>query len=141
MPPGFSGRGRSTAAACLIGSRRRRRAERVADRRHGRERMSAIDPITVEVIRHGLAAASREMGVTLRKTSCSPIFNEGNDYSCGDLRRAGQTRQPRRVPADPPRLAAVLRRTRSRLSATKVLRPATRCCSTTRTAAARTCPM
>jgi N-methylhydantoinase B len=41
------------------------------------------DPITVEVIRHGLAAASREMGVTLRKTSCSPIFNEGNDYSCG----------------------------------------------------------
>ena len=41
------------------------------------------DPITIEVIRHGLAAASREMGVTLRKTSCSPIFNEGNDYSCG----------------------------------------------------------
>jgi N-methylhydantoinase B len=44
-----------------------------------------IDPITIEVIRHGLAAASREMGVTLRKTSCSPIFNEGNDYSCGVL--------------------------------------------------------
>jgi N-methylhydantoinase B len=42
-----------------------------------------LDPITVEVIRHGLAAASREMGVTLRRTSCSPIFNEGNDYSCG----------------------------------------------------------
>lgn len=41
------------------------------------------DPITIEVIRHGLAAASREMGVTLRRTSCSPIFNEGNDYSCG----------------------------------------------------------
>jgi N-methylhydantoinase B len=40
------------------------------------------DPITIEVIRHGLAAAAREMGVTLRKTSCSPIFNEGNDYSC-----------------------------------------------------------
>jgi N-methylhydantoinase B len=44
---------------------------------------AALDPITVEVIRHGLAAASREMGVTLRRTSCSPIFNEGNDYSCG----------------------------------------------------------
>jgi N-methylhydantoinase B len=42
-----------------------------------------LDPITTEVIRHGLAAASREMGVTLRRTSCSPIFNEGNDYSCG----------------------------------------------------------
>jgi N-methylhydantoinase B len=43
----------------------------------------SLDPITVEVVRHGLASASREMGVTLRKTSCSPIFNEGNDYSCG----------------------------------------------------------
>ncbi len=40
------------------------------------------DPITIEVIRHGLHAAAREMGVTLRRTSCSPIFNEGNDYSC-----------------------------------------------------------
>lgn len=40
------------------------------------------DPITIEVIRNGLAAAAREMGVTLRRTSCSPIFNEGNDYSC-----------------------------------------------------------
>jgi N-methylhydantoinase B len=40
------------------------------------------DPITIEVIRHGLQAAAREMGVTLRRTSCSPIFNEGNDYSC-----------------------------------------------------------
>lgn len=44
--------------------------------------MSGIDPITVQVIGYALAAASREMGVTLRKTSCSPIFNEGNDYSC-----------------------------------------------------------
>jgi N-methylhydantoinase B len=41
-----------------------------------------IDAITIEVIRHGLHAAAREMGVTLRNTSCSPIFNEGNDYSC-----------------------------------------------------------
>ena len=40
------------------------------------------DRITVEVIRHALTAAAREMGVTLRMTSCSPIFNEGNDYSC-----------------------------------------------------------
>ena len=38
--------------------------------------------ITHEVIRHALTAISREMGVTLRMTSCSPIFNEGNDYSC-----------------------------------------------------------
>jgi len=44
--------------------------------------MTKGDMITHEVIRHALTAVSREMGVTLRMTSCSPIFNEGNDYSC-----------------------------------------------------------
>ncbi|HEY7830211.1 MAG TPA: hydantoinase B/oxoprolinase family protein [Solirubrobacteraceae bacterium] len=44
--------------------------------------MTKADAITAEVIRHALTAVSREMGVTLRMTSCSPIFNEGNDYSC-----------------------------------------------------------
>jgi N-methylhydantoinase B len=46
--------------------------------------------ITVEVIRHALTAAAREMGVTLRKTSCSPIFNEGNDYSCAIFTAQGE---------------------------------------------------
>ena len=41
-----------------------------------------IDPITLEVIRHALVSAAREMGATMRLTSVSPIFNEGNDYSC-----------------------------------------------------------
>jgi N-methylhydantoinase B len=44
--------------------------------------MTKDEMITHEVIRHALTAVSREMGVTLRMTSCSPIFNEGNDYSC-----------------------------------------------------------
>jgi N-methylhydantoinase B len=44
--------------------------------------VTKADAITAEVIRHALTAVSREMGVTLRMTSCSPIFNEGNDYSC-----------------------------------------------------------
>jgi N-methylhydantoinase B len=43
---------------------------------------AAIDPITVEIVAKGIAAAAREMGITLRQTSSSPIFNEGNDYSC-----------------------------------------------------------
>ncbi len=46
--------------------------------------------ITVEVIRHALTAAAREMGVTLRRTSCSPIFNEGNDYSCAIFSAEGE---------------------------------------------------
>ena len=52
--------------------------------------MTGVDPITLEVIRHTLASASREMGVTLRQTSCSPIFNEGNDYSCAIFDAEGQ---------------------------------------------------
>lgn len=52
--------------------------------------MSSIDTITQQVIGHALAAASREMGVTLRKTSCSPIFNEGNDYSCAIFTASGE---------------------------------------------------
>lgn len=42
-----------------------------------------IDPVTVEVVTSGLAAGAREMGITMRQTSSSTIFNEGNDYSCG----------------------------------------------------------
>ena len=48
------------------------------------------DPITLQVIGHALASTAREMGVTLRKTSCSPIFNEGNDYSCAVFDPQGQ---------------------------------------------------
>lgn len=51
---------------------------------------STADQITYQVIGHALASASREMGVTLRKTSCSPIFNEGNDYSCAVFDPDGQ---------------------------------------------------
>ena len=42
-----------------------------------------MDPVTVEVVASGLAAGAREMGITMRQTSSSTIFNEGNDYSCG----------------------------------------------------------
>lgn len=43
----------------------------------------AVDPITLGVIRSGLVSVSREMGVTLRQTAYSTIFNEGTDFSCG----------------------------------------------------------
>lgn len=52
--------------------------------------MTEFDPITLQVIGHALISVSREMGVTLRKTSCSPIFNEGNDYSCAVFDARGQ---------------------------------------------------
>jgi len=48
------------------------------------------DQITLQVIGHALTSISREMGVTLSRTSCSPIFNEGNDYSCAVFDARGQ---------------------------------------------------
>lgn len=42
-----------------------------------------VDPVTREIISKAFTAAAREMGLTMRQTSTSPIFNEGNDYSCG----------------------------------------------------------
>lgn len=46
-------------------------------------RGATVDPVTLGVIRSGLVSASREMGVTLRQTAYSTIFNEGSDFSCG----------------------------------------------------------
>jgi N-methylhydantoinase B len=43
----------------------------------------STDPITVGVIRSGMISMAREMGVTLRQTAYSSIFNEGTDFSCG----------------------------------------------------------
>lgn len=52
--------------------------------------MTNYDPITLQVVGHALTSISREMGVTLSRTSCSPIFNEGNDYSCAVFDSRGQ---------------------------------------------------
>jgi N-methylhydantoinase A/oxoprolinase/acetone carboxylase beta subunit/N-methylhydantoinase B/oxoprolinase/acetone carboxylase alpha subunit len=64
------------------------------DARGGGDRGAAMtglpDAVTVEIIRHALVSASREMGATLRLTSCSPIFNEGNDYSCAIFDAGGR---------------------------------------------------
>jgi N-methylhydantoinase B len=53
------------------------------------ERTSTFDPGSLEVIRAGLVSISREMGVTLRQTAYSSIFNEGNDFSCGLFNERG----------------------------------------------------
>lgn len=52
--------------------------------------MADLDQISLQVIGHALTSISREMGVTLSRTSCSPIFNEGNDYSCAVFDAQGQ---------------------------------------------------
>jgi len=45
--------------------------------RHG------IDRVTLGILGNVLHGITREMGVTMRRTSYSNIFNEGYDYTCG----------------------------------------------------------
>lgn len=52
-------------------------------------RRSGIDRITRNIIGNVLLGVAREMGVTMRRTSYSNIFNEGYDYTCGIFDRAG----------------------------------------------------
>ena len=47
-----------------------------------REGASALDPVTLTVIDNFLTSTCRDMGVTMMKTSYSPIFNESLDFSC-----------------------------------------------------------
>ena len=49
-----------------------------------------IDAITIRVIRSHLVSVAREMGVTLRQTAYSKIFNEGSDSSCGVFDHTGR---------------------------------------------------
>jgi N-methylhydantoinase B/oxoprolinase/acetone carboxylase alpha subunit len=42
----------------------------------------SIDPVTMQVFNNFLVTTAREMGVAMMKTSYSPLFNEGLDFSC-----------------------------------------------------------
>jgi N-methylhydantoinase B len=50
----------------------------------------AIDPITVEVIRHGLIAAADEMKINLMRTAYNTVIYEVLDFSVGLFDRSGQ---------------------------------------------------
>lgn len=49
-----------------------------------------IDRVTLGVLGNVLHGITREMGVTMRRTSYSNIFNEGYDYTCGIFDTNGQ---------------------------------------------------
>jgi N-methylhydantoinase B/oxoprolinase/acetone carboxylase alpha subunit len=46
------------------------------------QQTNPIDPVTLTVIDNFLTSTCRDMGVTMMKTSYSPIFNESLDFSC-----------------------------------------------------------
>jgi N-methylhydantoinase B len=43
---------------------------------------AAVDPITMSVVFHRLGTINKEMGITMMRTSRSPIFAEVHDFSC-----------------------------------------------------------
>lgn len=58
-----------------------------------------IDPIQMELIRHGLIAVAEEMKLNLRRTAYNPIIYEVLDFSCGVLdARAGMIAQADGLP-------------------------------------------
>jgi N-methylhydantoinase B/oxoprolinase/acetone carboxylase alpha subunit len=43
---------------------------------------NVVDQVTLQVVNNYLVTTTREMGVAMRNTSYSPLFNEGLDFSC-----------------------------------------------------------
>src|ERR1700674_1530575 len=52
-------------------------------------RPGVIDPITLEIIRHGLIAAADEMKINLTRTAYNTVIYEGLDFSVGLFDRHG----------------------------------------------------
>ena len=50
----------------------------------------ATDPITTEVVRHGLETIAEEMGTALRRTALSVVVKDMRDYSCALFDPAGR---------------------------------------------------
>ena len=53
-------------------------------------RPTLLDPVTVEVIRNGLAAAAREMNRTLVRTAFNPLLYEVQDFGLGIVSADGR---------------------------------------------------
>jgi N-methylhydantoinase B len=52
--------------------------------------MSDVDQVTLQVVNNYLVTTAREMGVAMRNTSYSPLFNEGLDFSCALFDEKGE---------------------------------------------------
>ncbi|HEY1520887.1 MAG TPA: hydantoinase B/oxoprolinase family protein [Solirubrobacteraceae bacterium] len=53
-------------------------------------RPEPVDLVTLEIIRSTLIKLTEEMGIAMGRTSHSPIFNEGRDYSCAVFDEGGE---------------------------------------------------
>jgi 5-oxoprolinase (ATP-hydrolysing)/N-methylhydantoinase B len=50
---------------------------------------TGIDQVTLQVVNNYLVTTAREMGIAMRNTAYSPLFNEGLDFSCAIFDRHG----------------------------------------------------
>ena len=66
----------------------------MADR--SREPHHKIDPITLEVVRGGIVSLCQEMGIAMERSSYSPVFSEGLDYSFALFDGSGEMTPRRR---------------------------------------------
>ena len=55
------------------------------------EKISAIDPVTTEIIRNGFIAATEEMKTNLMRTAYNMIIYEALDFTVGLFDREGNT--------------------------------------------------
>src|ERR1700704_2360314 len=60
--------------------------DRFTHQRHG----LAVDPITLEVIRHGLVAITNQIDANIKRTAFSPYIYEYNDFAVGLTDAEGQ---------------------------------------------------
>src|SRR5439155_23153499 len=49
-----------------------------------------VDQVTLQVVNNYLITTAREMGIAMRNTSYSPLFNEGLDFSCALFDEKGE---------------------------------------------------
>ena len=80
--------------------------------------MSGVDPILVEVVRHGLQAVAEEMGAALARTAHSVNIRDRKDFSCGVFTIDGRlVAQAEHIPVHLGLLAGIVERTCAELRA------------------------
>jgi len=52
--------------------------------------MTALDPVTLEILRHAFSGIAEEMAVVEYRSSFSPIIREMLDFSCGTFDTEGR---------------------------------------------------
>src|SRR5205085_1520581 len=57
---------------------------------HRKSQSLAIDPITLEVIRHGLVSITNQIDANIKRTAFSPYIYEYNDFAVGLVGAHGQ---------------------------------------------------